>query len=551
MTIILETTDAPETTATPYSMHSGDEFWGHLTKSTGDWVKVSLAAGSTYTFGAVGVGATGTGVRNTQLVLHAADGSVISSDDNSGPGLSSTLTFTAGPAGDFYVEVRSLGGAAGAAYGLAMTEGDRVSYGVQLGAAEIYRTGGSWSATPATGTVVTYGFRDTDPGTTDASGHAAPFSHLTTDQMVAAQVAFGNYSSVSNISFQQVNDNAGLTDNATILIGGYTSSNDGSGAYTYFPGSTDSASHAGDMWINQQYVSGTTLPDGSYSQFVFLHELGHAMGLSHPGDYNAQPGVSITYDNSAQFAEDSQQYSVMSYFQATATDPGAPHHYPQTLMTYDIYAVQQLYGVNSSTNAGNSVYGFHSNVGGPFDFSANASPLLCIWDGAGHDTLNVSGFTHAQKIDLNDGHFSDIGAYTANVSIAYGCKIENAVGGSGSDMIIGNDLANRLSGFGGNDTLIGGAGNDRLTGNSGADTFVFAHGSGRDTITDFDNATDVLSLASSLWGGAVLTAVEVVTDYARIVAGHVVLDFTHFGADVISLLTVNSVSGLDAHIQVV
>lgn len=174
----------------------------------------------------------------------------------------------------------------------------------------------------------------------------------------------------------------------------------------------------------------------------------------------------------------------------------------------------------------------------------NKSPLLCIWDGAGNDTPDVSGFNQAQKIDLNATHFSDIGGFKGNVSIAYGCAIENAVGGKGADTIIGNDLANQIAGGAGYDTLIGNGGNDSLEGNAGADDFVFAHGSGRDVVADFDGVTDVLTLAASLCGGNVLSVADLL-GFASIVSGHVVFSF---GTDQVVLLTAHSISAVEAQI---
>lgn len=545
MARIIETTDAPESVATSYLMQVGDEFLGRTSAGRSDWVGVTLLAGHTYTFGAVGLGAVKSGVTNTALYLHNSTGSAIAFDDNGGPGKSSSMTFTAVTGGTYFVEVKSIAGAVEGSYGLAMTEGNRVSFGVELGAAELYRPGLSWAATPQTATTVTWGFRSSGPAT-DASGDASPFFRMTAAQQHATEYALANFSDVANITFQQVNP-GGFTNKATILVGGYTSTTDGSGAYAMYPGSTLAGSSAGDLWINTHWVNGNKIAMGSYSQFVFLHELGHAMGLAHPGDYNAAPGVTITYDNSAQFAEDSEQYTVMSYFDAVDTESAAPQHYADTLMMYDIYALQQLYGVNTATHAGNDTYGFRSKLGGAYDFSANKAPLLCIWDGAGKDTLNLSGFTQAQKIDLNAGHFSDVGGYKGNVSIALGCSIENAVGGVGADAIIGNAGVNRLFGRNGDDTLTGGAGADFLTGDGGADTFVFGAGSGRDTVNDFDNALDVLRLAASLWGGVVKTAAEVVEEFSRIVNTHVVLDF---GADEIALVNLHSTTGLAGHILI-
>ncbi len=552
MSTIFETTDALASRLTPYALHLGEEFRGKLNAGGSDWLAVTLTAGSTYTFGAVGLGALHSGVGNTQLVLHAANGSIISSDDDGGPGKSSSLTFTAATGGTYYIEVQSKAGPVDGAYGLSMAQGSRASYGVELGAAELYRPGQSWASAPAKAVTVTYGFRDTDPGATDASDQSAPFHHLTTAQMAAASYALANYAAVANISFQQVKTNGQFTDGATILIGAYTSNSDGAGAFAYYPGVGAQAklagSDAGDLWINTTSVNASQLSIGSYSQYVFLHELGHAVGLAHPSDYNAGQGGSITYANAAQFAQDSAQYSVMSYFDAADTQAFAPQHYPDTLMMYDICAVQQLYGVNLTTNAGNSVYGFNSTVGGAFNFAVNRAPLLCIWDGGGIDTLDVSGFAQSQRIDLMAGHFSDVGGYKGNVSIALRCRIENAVGGEGADSLTGNIFNNAMAGHGGNDTLAGGAGNDRLTGDAGADHFVFSAGTGRDVVTDFDLAADWLDLSATLWGGVSKTAAEVVAQFGVIVAGHVVLDF---GADEISLASLTSMVGLCAHMVVV
>lgn len=543
MAQLFETTDAPAGRTTTYLMGVGDEFFGSLDRNTSDWVAVTLTAGQKYTFGAVGVGVLGEQVRDPWLVLHGPGGAQLKYNDDGGPGLSSLLTYTATVSGTFYIEVGSYAGKAGSDYGLAMSLGNRVHFGVEMGAAELTRTEDSWAPTARTAVSVTWGFRETGPAT-DASGYAAPFHKLTVAQQAATIYALDNFSDVANISFVRQDDGTGFTNDATILIGAYTSTTDGAGAYAHFPGSTASGDAAGDMWINTDSVRANTLPIGSYDRWVFLHELGHAMGLSHPGDYNAAPGVTITYQNSAQFAEDSAQYTLMSYFDATDTAPNAPRHYADTLMMYDIYAMQQLYGVNLTTRAGDSTYGFHSNTGAPYDYSKNKAPLQCIWDGAGNDTLDLSGFTQNQRIDLRDGHFSDVGGFENNVSIAKNCMIENAVGGSGADGITGNDLVNRLFGRAGDDTIEGGAGKDRLIGGLGADHFVFSAGSGIDTITDF-NPVDELVLSASLWGGAALSAAEVVADFAVMRMGHVVLDF---GADRIILSNLADTAGLDTHI---
>jgi Ca2+-binding RTX toxin-like protein len=178
-------------------------------------------------------------------------------------------------------------------------------------------------------------------------------------------------------------------------------------------------------------------------------------------------------------------------------------------MLDDVAAIQAMYGADPNTRLGNTVYGFNSSFGttGPesvYNFSVNTHPILTIYDAGGIDTLDVSGFTQNQVIDLQPGHYSSIGGLQQNVAMAYNegnpgfnpnAVIENAVGGSGSDTIYGNDANNVLNGGAGNDTLIGGLGNDTLYGGSGEDTMD--GGAGDDTYY-VDNPNDkVVEMADS------------------------------------------------------
>src|SRR5262249_18742441 len=137
----------------------------------------------------------------------------------------------------------------------------------------------SWS-TPGTPATVTFGFRETA-----GSGAPANFSPLSDAEMTAVRQILQLWSGVANITFVDANPN-GYTDNATILIGNYSDPNDGAGAFTYYPGSTDPSSQAGDLWLNLSGgIDASSIPAGSYTFFAIMHELGHALGLSHPGDY--------------------------------------------------------------------------------------------------------------------------------------------------------------------------------------------------------------------------------------------------------------------------
>ena len=59
-------------------------------------------------------------------------------------------------------------------------------------------------------------------------------------------------------------------------------------------------------------------------------------------------------------------------------------------------------------------------------------------------------------------------------------------------VLVGDALANTLTGGAGDDRIEGGRGNDVLTGGGGADTFVFADLTGTDTVTDFHWGEDKL-----------------------------------------------------------
>ena len=543
MAVFIEQMDAPEAASTSYAMGSGDTFRGSLGTGQSDWIKVTLVAGQSYAFAAMGLGALGSGVVDGRLVLRDAQGRALYGDEDSGPGLSASFTYVPQVGGSFYLDVSSHRSGAGGRYAVSVTSGTMASFGPEAGAGALLREGAAW-APAGQGTVLTWGFRA--PGAAlDANGDAAPFALLTAAQQGAVYKVLAAYSEVAGVRFQQIAP-GGTTTQATLLVGAYTSTTDGAGAFANLPGSRDAGAVDGDVWLNNDSVSTTWLPRGSYAHFAILHEFGHALGLDHPGDYNAGPGQVITYATHAQFFQDSTQYTVMSYFDVWATEPNAPRKKPDTLMMYDILALQKLYGANTAAHAGNSTYGFNSNVGGPYDFKVNKMPLLCIWDGSGIDTIDLSGFGQAQKIDLVAGRFSDVAGYRGNLSIAVGVWIENAVGGMGSDQILGNGLGNRLVGRGGDDTIDGGQGNDTLTGGRGADVFVFDKGEGSDWITDFDNALDMLDLDAALWGGGALSHSEIVARFALLRDGHVVLDF---GVQELHLLGLMSVSGVESHLR--
>ena len=121
---------------------------------------------------------------------------------------------------------------------------------------------------------------------------------------------------------------------------------------------------------------------------------------------------------------------------------------------------------------------------------------------AASDTLDASGYSNAQTIDLTPGNWSSIGGYTNNIGIYLTTTIENANGGSGADTIIGNDANNSLYGNGGADTLKGGGGADYLSGDAGDDSLN--GGDGNDSLYGGDGNDSLKGAggADYLSGGA-------------------------------------------------
>jgi serralysin len=421
--------------------------------------------------------------------------------------------------------------------------------------------------------VITFAFADFKhyPGINNnpSLGEGWGFSPMSEAEKAVAREALAMWDDLIPLSFHEVQPKAGASswgkkDQVDIWLSNTTSGP--AQAWAYYPGDGHQYTRvSSDVWTADPSVNWTNqwLGLGDYGQTTLVHELGHTLGLSHPGAYNYDPNVTQDYVGLAEYAQDSRQYSIMSYWDASETGAVIVNwnefvfSTPQTPMLHDILTIQSIYGKDTSTRSGDTTYGFHSNAGHDvYDFNINPYPFLSVYDAGGNDTIDLSGFTASQFLDLHAGSFSSIGQgapdeatvnaalahlteisgqdwgtiaqssidyfvdlYSSfdgesialdtgvidinateysNFSIAYDVTIENAVGGSARDLLWGNEVDNVLNGAGGDDIIQGYEGNDTLIGGDGSDTFVYgqADTQGTDTITDFQTGVDKIDFSA-------------------------------------------------------
>ena len=350
--------------------------------------------------------------------------------------------------------------------------------------------------------------------------------------------AFDAWDKTAEFEFEKVTEAGSAVGELRVA---YTDRSSGAAAFAYGPSNSTAG---GDIYFETEDidVSGDDFSaDGigtkGYNYFAALHEIGHALGLSHPFDGTSASGSRLS------LADDNQRNSVMSYVQLDRNyvlklDGGgstAPSYrvYASTPMLVDVKAMEELYGAET-TSDGDTTY----------SFNANPEILMTITDSGGTDTVDLSNQTRSNTINLTAGSLSSIGIYTEadqkaywlsqgfnvtniinslnqqasaansyyaahtrsalytgedNLAIAHNAEIEHAIGGSAADTITGNNLGNRLTGGGGDDTIDGG---------TGEDTAVFTGDESDYTINTSGGTTTVVDGTANRDGTDTLTNVE-------------------------------------------
>ena len=441
---------------------------------------------------------------------------------------------------------------------------DRIKPSGKLSIDALLAGGSHWQHTAgADGTVpsaaakkeITFSFMSAAPtNPSDANGFAA----LTEKQRTAVRAALAHISTVIDVKFTETAAGSGdvqYGSNVQNASAGYARyPNDPLGGTVMLANNEATFKEADGAWS-----------PGTYEWQTVLHETAHALGLKHPGNYNAGGGG--TPGPYLPAAQDNRSFSIMSYKNDTSmrtvtyANGGFSSSYINAsgFQAGDIAALQYLYGAAQPDGGGPA----HT-----YGWATDQKLSQTIWDSSGKGVIDLHNQSKSSVIDLRAGAKSSIAvrdAYdglpftkaqfaqlktsvngrqvslasvvgtptytgTNNLTIAAGSRMNAVIGGTGNETVATNSEADTIDAGGGDDSIFvtgteGGIDGTRITGGAGNDTvyvrkvsgYTWARGdAGTLTLTQDATRSSAARLVASIyldgvetvkfWNGMAMTA---------------------------------------------
>lgn len=371
------------------------------------------------------------------------------------------------------------------------------------------------------------------------------------DFVTATRQAFDAWEAVADIDFVELSDSA----SSDIRLG-FDSIDGSSGtlaeAFFSFIGvtlvdSTIRFDSAEDFVVSDGNAGGDTVN----FKTVAIHEIGHAIGISHtsvsPAIMQAFIDPDVNTLQSDDIAAAQFLYGPAASFTTGDTTTTTPDDTTATSSVgtdgadtltgstdNDILRGASGADLISGSGGNDVIYG---NKETDTIFGNDGADTIFGGQNNGPETTNngssaqrtgadvLIGGSGADVIYGNHGGDSITGG-TGDDNIFAGQDNDTVLGGSGNDSINGNKNNDVLSGGGGDDTIVGGSGDDTMTGSSGSDRFRFSSDSGNDVITD--NFNTILfhryDIQTNINGTGVSTGADMLSRITDDASGQAVLD---------------------------